>query len=97
MYMRNVSRVRTLLNSVVDEMWWEERLSPYNHNTHFPYFVTHLHAHMLGGWRFVGCPFQPRVVAMEDCPQCLDTLCNGAVWPCAYFAPPYSVLCSHAN
>ena len=41
MYMRNASRVRTLLNSVVDEIWWEERLSPYNHNPHFPYFVTH--------------------------------------------------------
>ena len=32
---------RTLLNSVVDKIWWEERLSPYNHNPHFPYFVTH--------------------------------------------------------
>ena len=30
-YMRNVSRVRTLSNSVVDEIWWEESLSPYNH------------------------------------------------------------------
>ena len=40
-FMENVSRVRTLLNSVVDEIWWEERLSPYNHNPHFPYFVTH--------------------------------------------------------
>ena len=39
--MANVSRVRTLLNSLVDEIWWEERLSPYNHNPHFPYFVTH--------------------------------------------------------
>ena len=26
---------------MVDETWWEERLSPYNHNPHFPYFVTH--------------------------------------------------------
>ena len=29
-YMQNFSRVRTLLNSVVDEIWWDERLSPYN-------------------------------------------------------------------
>ena len=40
-YMRNVARVRTFLNVVVDEIWWDERLSPYNHNPHFPYFVTH--------------------------------------------------------
>ena len=33
--------VRTLLNFVVDEIWWEESLSPYNHNPNFPYFVTH--------------------------------------------------------
>ena len=41
LYMRNVSPVQTLVNSVVDEIWWEERLSPYNHNPHFPYFVAH--------------------------------------------------------
>ena len=40
-YMRNVSCVQTFLNSVVDEIWWEERLAPYNQNPHFPYFVTH--------------------------------------------------------
>ena len=40
-YMQNVSRVRTFLNSLVDEIWWEERLSLYDHNPHFPYFVTH--------------------------------------------------------
>ena len=40
-YMRNVSRLRTLLNFAVDEIWWEERLSVYNHHPHFPYFVTH--------------------------------------------------------
>ena len=39
--MRNVSLVPTLLNSVADEIWWDERFSPYNHNPHFPYLVTH--------------------------------------------------------
>ena len=39
--MRNVASVHTLLNAPVDEIWWDERLSPYNHNPHFPYFVTH--------------------------------------------------------
>ena len=37
------------------------------------------------------------LVAMEECPQCVDTLCGGVAWPCAYFAPPYSVLYSQAN
>ena len=40
-YMRNVSLVRALLDSVVDKIWWDERLSPYNHNPHSPSFVTH--------------------------------------------------------
>ena len=165
-YMRNISRLRTLLNSVVDEIWWEERLSPYNHNPHFPYFVTPFTDSMpicsVGGDlsdvlfnpKYAGhvykvtvatnksimmsmpappappappacrarqprpprppappaCPARPpwllsckggaplcTVVAMEDCPQCLDKLCNGAAWPCAYFAPPYSVLHSQTN
>ena len=25
----------------MDEIWWDERLSPYNRNPHFPYFITH--------------------------------------------------------
>ena len=25
---------------MVDEIWWDKRLSPYNHNSHFLYFVT---------------------------------------------------------
>ena len=40
-YIRNVSRVRTLLNSMVDEICWDERLSPYSHNPHFLHFITH--------------------------------------------------------
>ena len=40
-YMRNVARVREYLNAVIDEIWWSNRLSPYNYNPHFPYFVTH--------------------------------------------------------
>ena len=26
---------------MVDEIWWDERFSPYNHNPHFPYFIMH--------------------------------------------------------
>ena len=41
MFMQNIARVCTLLNSVIDETRWDDRLSPYNYNPHFPYFVTH--------------------------------------------------------
>ena len=37
-YMQNVACVHTLLNAVVGEIWWDERLSPDNHNAHFPHF-----------------------------------------------------------
>ena len=39
-FVRNVARVREYLNAVIDEIWWSDRLSPYNHNAHFPYFVV---------------------------------------------------------
>ena len=40
-YMQNVGRVRAYLNAMINEIWWPDRLSPYNHNPHFPYLVTH--------------------------------------------------------
>ena len=33
-------------------------------------------------------------LAMEDCPQCVDTSYNGGAWPCVYFVPFYSILTS---
>ena len=37
----SVHRVRSYLNGVVAEIRWAERLSEWNHASHFPYFVTH--------------------------------------------------------
>ena len=38
-FVASVKKVREYLNQVVDEINWEDRLSPYNHTPHFPYFV----------------------------------------------------------
>ena len=85
MYMRNVSRVRTLLNSVVDEIWWEERLSLYNHNPHFPYFVTHFTDSMpicsLGG-DLLDVLFNPKYAShVYNITVAVDNLGN-IVWIC---------------
>ena len=56
--------------------------------------ITVSMASIVQGW---STSFFCTVVAMEDCPPYLDTLCKGAAWPCAYFAPPYSVLYLQAD
>ena len=38
---RIVAKVREYLVQAVDEIKWDDRLCKYNHNPHFPYFVTH--------------------------------------------------------
>ena len=84
-YMRNASVVRTLLNSVVDEIWWDERLSPYNHNPHLPYFVTHFTDSMpicLVGGDLLDVLFNSRYVAhVYKITMAVDNLGN-IVWIC---------------
>ena len=38
---QSVARVREYLNHVVQEIRWADRLNPFNHCPHFPFFVTH--------------------------------------------------------
>ena len=38
---QSVARVREYLNHVVQEIRWADRLNPFNHCPHFPFFMTH--------------------------------------------------------
>ena len=61
--MRNVFRVLTLLILMVDQIWWDRGLSPYNHDPHFVYFVPHFTVSMpicsVGG-HLLGVLFNPK-------------------------------------
>ena len=37
----SVKKVTQYLNQVVNEIFWTDRLSPWNHTPHFPFFTTH--------------------------------------------------------
>ena len=39
---QSVARVREYLNHVVQEIQWADRLNPFNHCPHFPFFMTHV-------------------------------------------------------
>ena len=41
-YRASVARAREYLTQVVQEIRWADRLNPYNHSPHYPYFMTHL-------------------------------------------------------
>ena len=38
---QSVARVRDYLNHVVQEIRWADKLNPFNHCPHFPFFMTH--------------------------------------------------------
>ena len=38
---QSVARAREYLNHVVQEIRWADRLNPFNHCPHFPFFMTH--------------------------------------------------------
>ena len=38
---QSVARAREYLNHVVQEIRWADRLNPFNHCRHFPFFMTH--------------------------------------------------------
>ena len=38
---RSVARVREYLNHVVQDIPWADKLNPFNHCPHFPFFMTH--------------------------------------------------------
>ena len=38
---QSVARAREYLNHVVQEIRWADRLNPFSHCSHFPFFVTH--------------------------------------------------------
>ena len=39
---QSVARVCEYLNHVVQEICWADRLNPFNHCPHFPFFMTHV-------------------------------------------------------
>ena len=44
---QSVACVREYLNHVVQEICWGDRLNPFNHCPHFPFFMTHFTDSML--------------------------------------------------
>ena len=38
---QRIACVREYLNHVVQEICWADRLNPFNHCPHFPFFMTH--------------------------------------------------------